>query len=50
MNINMLKNQLHAAYEKDEKLTTCFKPINNEDVVINKAYLDETLVKIDGHV
>ena len=40
---------MHDAYKKDEKITTNFKPIDNEDV-INKGYLDEKLLKIDGHL
>ena len=35
--------------KKDEKITTNFEPTNNEDV-INKAYLDEKLEKINGHI
>ena len=36
-------------YKKDEKIKTNFKPVDNE-YVINKAYLDEKLLKIDGHL
>ena len=35
--------------KKNEKITTDFEPINNDDV-INKAYLDEKLSKIIGHI
>ena len=35
--------------KKDEKITTNFEPIDNNDV-INKGYLDEKLLKIDGHL
>ena len=35
--------------KKDEKITTNFKPSDSEDV-INKGYLDEKLLKIDGHL
>ena len=49
LNINQLKLEVHDTYKKDEKLTTNFKPSNNEDV-INKAYLDEKLSKIDSHL
>ena len=49
VNINQLKLEVHDSYKKDEKLTTNFKPVDNEDV-INKAYLDEKLLKIDGHL
>ena len=47
--INQLKLEVHDTYKKDEKLTTNFEPIDNEDV-INKAYLDEKLSKINGHI
>ena len=49
LNINILKLEVHDAYKKDEKLTTNFQPVDNEDV-INKAYLDEKLLKINGHL
>ena len=49
LNINQLKLGVHDTYEKDEKITTKFEPVNDEDV-INKAYLDEKLKKIDGHI
>ena len=49
LNINQLKLEVHDTYKKDEKITTIFKPSNNEDV-INKAYLDEKLSKINGHL
>ena len=47
--INQLKLEVHDTYEKDEKVTTNFEPINDEDV-INKGYLDEKLLKINGHL
>ena len=40
LDINNLKLEVLDTYKKDEKLTTNFEPVNNEDV-INKAYLDE---------
>ena len=49
LNINNSKLEVHDAYKKDEKLTTIFKPVDDSDV-INKAYLDEKLLKIDGHL
>ena len=49
LNINKLKLEVHDTYKKDEKITTNFKPVDNEDV-INKGYLGEKLVKIDGHL
>ena len=48
-NINQLKLEVYDTYKTDEKITTIFEPVDNEDV-INKAYLDEKLKKIDGHV
>ena len=49
LNINNLKLEVLDTYKKDEKITTDFKPIDNEDV-INKGYLDEKLLKINGHL
>ena len=49
LNINQLKLEVHDTYKKDEKIKTNFEAINDEDV-INKAYLDEKLKKIDGHI
>ena len=49
MKINQLKLKLHDTYKKDGKLTTDFEPTDNSDV-INKAYLDEKLKKIDGRI
>ena len=49
LNINQLKLEVHDTYKKDEKITTNFEPIDNDDVV-NKSYLDEKLVKINGHL
>ena len=48
-NISQLKLEAHDTYKKDEKITTNFKPVNNEDVV-NKGYLDKKLEKINGHL
>ena len=48
-NTRQLKLEVHDTYKKDEKLTTNFEPVDNEDV-INKGYLDSKLLKIDGHV
>ena len=44
LNINQLKLEVHDTYKKDEKLTTNFKAVDDEDV-INKGYLDEKLKK-----
>ena len=49
LNINNLKLEVHDTYKKDEKLTTNFEAVDNEDV-INKGYLDEKLLKINGHL
>ena len=49
LNISQLKLEVHDAYKKDEKITTNFEPIDNSDV-INKGYLDEKLLKINGHI
>ena len=49
LNINNLKLEVYDTYKEDEKLTTNFEPVDNEDV-INKGYLDEKLLKIDGHL
>ena len=48
-NINQLKLEVHDTYKKDEKLTTDFEPVYNEDS-INKGYRDSKLLKIDGHL
>ena len=40
LNINQLKLQVYDNYKKDEKITTNFEAVNDEDVII-KAYLDE---------
>ena len=49
LNINNLKLEVHDTYKKDEKISTNFKPVDNEDV-INKGHLDSKLLKIDGHL
>ena len=49
LNINQLKLEVHDTYKKDEKITTNFEP-TDDPVVINKAYLDEKLLKINGHL
>ena len=49
LNINNLKLEVHDTYKKDEKITTDFEPIDNEDVK-NKGYLDSIMLKIDGHL
>ena len=49
LNINQLKLEVYDPYKKDEKITTNFEPVDNEDV-INKGYLDSKLLIIDGHL
>ena len=49
LNINNLKLEVPDTYKKDEKLTTNFEPVDDSDV-INKAYLDEKLLNINGHL
>ena len=49
LNINQLKLEVHDTYKKDEKLTTNFEAVNDEDV-INKFFLHEKLLKINGHL
>ena len=49
LNINNLKLEVHDTYKKDEKITTNFQPVDNEDV-INKAYLDSKLLNMNGHL
>ena len=49
MNINQLKLEVRDTYKKDEKLITNFEPVDEKDV-INKAYLDEKLSKIQGQI
>ena len=48
-NINQLKLEVYDTYKKDEKLTTNFDAVDNSDV-INKGFLDEKLLKINGHL
>ena len=49
LNINQLKLEVHDTYIKDEKITTNFEAVDDKDV-INKAYLDSKLMRIDGHL
>ena len=49
VNISQLKLEVHDTYKKDEKITTNFEAVDNEDV-INKGHLDSKLLKIDGHL
>ena len=47
LNINQLKLEVHDTYKKDQKIATNFEPTDKIDV-INKGYLDEKLLKING--
>ena len=49
LNINNLKLEVNDSYKKDEKITTNFEPVDNNDV-INKGFLDSNLIKINGHI
>ena len=49
LKINQLKLEVHDIYKKDEKRTTNFETVNNEDV-INKGYRDNKLLKINGQL
>ena len=49
MNNNQLKFEVHGTYKKDEKITTNFEPVKNENVP-NKSYLGEKVRKIDYHI
>ena len=49
LNINQLKLEVHDTYKEDEKRTTNFETVDNEDVK-SKGYLDSKLLKIDGHL
>ena len=48
-NISQIKLKINEANKTDEKTTTTFEAVNHEDV-INKAYQDEKLKKIDGRI
>ena len=45
---NPLKLEVHDTNKKDEKITTDLEPIKTENV-INKGYLDDKILKINGH-
>ena len=49
LKINPLNLEVHDTYKKDEKITTDFEAVIGSDV-INKAYLDSKLLKIEGHL
>ena len=49
LNINQLKHKVNDAYKKGEKITTNVEPTDDSDV-INKAYLDNKIIKMNGHI
>ena len=49
LGIYQLKVQVQDSHQKDEKITTNFKALD-ESEVINKAYLDEKILKSNGHL
>ena len=49
LNINQLKLEVHDTYKIDEKITTNFEANDDKDV-INKDYLDDKLLKRNGHL
>ena len=49
LNIDQLILEVHDTFEKDEKITTNYEAVNDEDV-INKSFLDEKFSKINGHL
>ena len=46
---NQFKLEVHDTFKKDDKITTNFEPVNDENV-IKKAYLDTKLSKIQGQI
>ena len=49
LNNNQLKLEVHIKHKKDEETTTNFEASNPENV-INIAYLDDKLLKINGQI
>ena len=49
LNINRLKLKVHGTYKKDQKITTNFEAVDDEDV-INKGYLDEKKLEVNGQL
>ena len=49
MIMNQIKFEVHGFYKEDEKITTNFEAVNVEDV-LNKAYLDEKLSKLNSRL
>ena len=46
---NQLKLKVNDSYENDEKITAKIEAVTDEDI-INKAYLDTTLTKIEDQI
>ena len=49
LNISQLKLEVHDTFKRDEKIKTNFEPTDNSDV-LNKGYLDDKILKINGHL
>ena len=49
INLNQLKLKVNDTYKKDEKITTNFEATNGTDIM-NKAYLDKVLSKMQGQI
>ena len=49
MDLNQIKNKINDSFEKDEKITTKFEAVSDEDV-INNAYPDTKLSEREGHL
>ena len=47
--LNQLKLEVNDTYKKDEKITTKFEGVKNEDVII-KAHLDTKTSKIEAQM
>ena len=49
LNSKQSKLQLHDTVKKDEKTTTNFETTDDIDV-LNQGYLNEKIIKINGHL
>ena len=49
LNINQLNFEVNDTHKKDEKITTNFEPTDLSHV-LNKGYLVDNLLKINGHL
>ena len=50
LNINQLKLEVHDTYKKGERLTKKTLKLFDDKDFINKSYLDEKFIKINGHL